>query len=99
MAAVVRAPSRGASSRASRSSAELTPDTLRTEDMALARCPTCGERYPSDYVVCPKDATPMGSTAADPMLGAVLAGSYRVVRALGRGGMGKLYEAQHARLD
>lgn len=76
-------------------------DTLATAELRLRRCPTCGEEYPSDYVVCPRDATPIGldDEAEDPLLGVVLAGSYRIVRTLGRGGMGRLYEAQHARLD
>src|SRR5687768_17159191 len=78
---------------------EHTPDTLRTGELALRRCPTCGEEYPSDYFVCPRDATALGRDATDPLLGIVIAGTYRVVRCLGRGGMGQLYEAQHARLD
>lgn len=76
-------------------------DTLATGDLALRRCQTCGEEYPSDYLVCPRDATPLGldRDAEDPLLGVVLAGTYRIVRSLGRGGMGRLYEAQHTRLD
>jgi serine/threonine-protein kinase len=76
-------------------------DTLATGDLALRRCQTCGEEYPSDYLVCPRDASPLGldPEAEDPLLGTVLAGTYRIVRHLGRGGMGRLYEAQHARLD
>jgi len=75
--------------------------TIATGDLALRRCRTCGEEYPSDYVVCPRDSTPLGldREAEDPLLGVVLAGTYRVVRNLGRGGMGRLYEAQHTRLD
>ncbi|HEY8431889.1 MAG TPA: serine/threonine-protein kinase, partial [Sandaracinaceae bacterium] len=76
-------------------------DTIATGELALRRCRTCGEEYPSDYVVCPRDATPLGldRDAEDPLLGVVLAGTYRIVRGLGRGGMGRLYEAQHTRLD
>ncbi len=79
----------------------LADDTIATGDLALRRCRTCGEEYPSDYLVCPRDATPLGldREAEDPLLGVVLAGTYRIVRSLGRGGMGRLYEAQHARLD
>lgn len=76
-------------------------DTLATGALSLRRCQTCGEEYPSSYVVCPLDASPLGldADAEDPLLGAVLAGTYRIVRHLGRGGMGRLYEAEHARLD
>ncbi len=79
----------------------LADDTIATGDLALRRCRTCGEEYPSDYLVCPRDATPLGldREAEDPLLGVVLAGTYRIVRSLGRGGMGRLYEAQHTRLD
>ena len=64
-----------------------------------SRCRTCGERFPADYVVCPRDATPLGAeSSADPLLGLVLAGAYRVTRLLARGGMGRLYEAEHVRL-
>ncbi|MBX3272849.1 MAG: serine/threonine protein kinase [Sandaracinaceae bacterium] len=75
--------------------------TIATGELALRRCRTCGEEYPSDYVVCPRDATPLGldRESEDPLLGVLLAGTYRIARGLGRGGMGRLYEAQHARLD
>lgn len=78
-----------------------TDDTLATGELRLRRCPTCGEEYPSDYRVCPRDATPLGidREGDDPLLGVVLAGTYRLARPLGRGGMGRLYEAEHARLD
>lgn len=76
-------------------------DTLATGELRLRRCPTCGEEYPDDYRVCPRDATPLGfdRESRDPLLGVVLAGTYRLSRPLGRGGMGRLYEAEHARLD
>ncbi len=102
--AQARAPERPSRRRPARRRA--APDgradaTIQTEELALRRCRTCGEEYPSDYAVCPRDTTPLGldRDAEDPLLGVVLAGTYRIARNLGRGGMGRLYEAQHARLD
>jgi hypothetical protein len=65
------------------------------------RCPTCGERFPMDYRVCPRDVVELEVEAdddRDPYVGATLAQTYRVVRRIGIGGMGAVYEACHTRL-
>jgi serine/threonine protein kinase len=64
------------------------------------RCPTCGESQPADYAVCPRDATPLrrAPSEVDPLIGIVLSGTYRIERVIGKGGMGRLYEAHHARI-
>jgi tRNA A-37 threonylcarbamoyl transferase component Bud32 len=72
------------------------PPTERTR-----RCPSCGESYPLDFLVCPKDASTLelqNAGDADPMIGEVLAGAFCLTRLLGSGGMGRVYEAEHVRL-
>lgn len=67
------------------------------------RCTACETRYPSDFLVCPRDASPLvdesGDGAAnDPLLGKLLGETYQIVRIVGEGGMGRVYEARHLRL-
>jgi serine/threonine-protein kinase len=65
------------------------------------RCSVCGVKYPAEFVVCPKDATPLdaaGSSEDDPLIGEVLAGTFCVTEPLGAGGMGMVYAAEHVRL-
>jgi serine/threonine protein kinase len=63
-------------------------------------CALCGSRYPQDFRVCPRDATPLESTeeGADPLVGKVLGETYEIAKLVGEGGMGKVYEARHLRL-
>src|SRR6188508_3053577 len=65
------------------------------------KCSTCGRSYPAEFAVCPLDATPQGEVAkaGDPQIGVVLGHTYRIVRVLGQGGMARLYEAAHLRID
>lgn len=65
------------------------------------RCPKCGERFPPDFVVCPRDAVelaPMDPNVDDPYLGAILGETYRIEALIAEGGMGRVYEAKHLRL-
>jgi serine/threonine-protein kinase len=63
-------------------------------------CAQCGGRYPDDFRVCPRDATPLEVTPEgdDPFLGKVLGETYEISRVVGEGGMGRVYEARHLRL-
>jgi len=66
------------------------------------RCPSCGERFPFDYRVCPRDVVELELEAdeqRDRYLGETLSNSYRVVRRIGIGGMGSVYEARHTRMN
>jgi serine/threonine-protein kinase len=65
-------------------------------------CPSCLERYPSDFRVCPRDATELGDVEeeeeADPLLGTTVGDTFSIVRVIGEGGMARVYEARHVRL-
>lgn len=65
------------------------------------RCTSCNERYPPDFLVCPRDASPLVDESggdADPLVGKLIGESYQIVRVVGEGGMGRVYEARHLRL-
>jgi serine/threonine-protein kinase len=65
-------------------------------------CPACFERYPMDFRVCPRDATELGDVAEDEeidlLLGATVGDTFSIVRAIGEGGMARVYEGRHVRL-
>ena len=94
---------------------ESGPQPLTLEDIPLRpssdgmpavtlhrkQCPSCRERYPADFRVCPRDATELEAVTdaeSDPLLGAVLGDAYQVLRVIGEGAMGRVYEARHTRL-
>jgi tRNA A-37 threonylcarbamoyl transferase component Bud32 len=65
-------------------------------------CPICGVRYPVEFKVCPRDAVELAEVDADAehdeIVGKTLSQTYSIVRVIGEGGMGRVYEARHTRI-
>jgi len=63
-------------------------------------CPECGNHFGAELETCPADGAQLTvpPTASDPLIGQLLADRYRVLRAIGEGGMGRVYLAEHERM-
>ncbi|HEX7019207.1 MAG TPA: serine/threonine-protein kinase [Gemmatimonadaceae bacterium] len=63
-------------------------------------CPQCGAEYETGSRFCLNDGSALRpKTGADPMIGRVIAERYLVLARLGEGGMGRVYLAEHVRMN
>ena len=67
----------------------------------MVECPECHRRFEEGSRFCPYCGTAAGPGAppADPFVGAVVNGKFRVEALIGQGGMGRVYRARHLTLD
>ncbi len=74
------------------------PSPVRREPDRRNRCRLCGDLLDPGVLRCPRDGALLGD-GPDPWVGAILAGRYRLVARIGRGGMSSVYLARHTVID
>lgn len=64
----------------------------------MKKCPVCGSEYVDTTTLCPNDGAVL-KRDSDPLVGATLAGKYRIEEQISEGGMGVVYRATHILMD
>src|ERR1043166_4949799 len=64
----------------------------------MKTCPKCGVEYPDATTLCPADGEALEKDP-DALVGATLAGKYRIDARLNEGGMGTVYRGTHVLMD
>src|SRR5687768_5739370 len=72
----------------------------------LVWCPHCGKPHPLDTRICPTSGkvldtevhVPSPQDRAHPLIGVKVAGKYELLRVIGRGAMGVVFEAENKTL-
>src|ERR1700752_2770847 len=64
----------------------------------MKKCPKCGFEYPDTTTLCPADGIALKKDP-DSLVGAILAGKYRIDARLNEGGMGTVYRGTHVLME
>ena len=64
--------------------------------METIKCPFCGQQHPVDCETCPETGKPISHSFLQ--IGKIVGGKYELLKLLGEGGMGAVYEARNVEI-